>query len=789
MPDDFENAVSTTGTISVGGFATGIIEVDNDVDWFATQLDADQYYRIDLVSASNGDVLGLGDPYFLGLRNSQGQIVYGTGDDDGGEGYNSRSIFSVAQSGTYYLAASAFGTSTGAYELNLTAYDFVDDFGADPETSGNFSVGETVSGEIQAGDVYQIQDDDWFAIELTAGESYLFDVSASGNGTSDSGGFPSIEGLYDSEGEYVSEWNDQVAYRGNKVLFTPDESGVYHVSVTNWDYFLEGEGGYELQASIYQRIDDFAATVDTTGILRVGEAATGEIEDNAFLPRADRDWFAVELEEGGVYQFVMSPTDATGSLSYSAVIRGIYDSEGDLIPVMVRNSYYLSNSLFFAPEANGTYFVSASAEWVDVYGAYEISAERIYSFDGYVPDAVASIQIHAYSPNYVDDASSTLVFGSDRDNTIRGISGHDVLLGAEGDDLLIGDDTADGQWLPGIEGAVFRLFEFLLDREPSERELQMGLENAYYSFYGLSDAAAFIIGSPEFDQRWGDLHGADLISFFYERLRGNVVDDDPYREIWLDQLERAYSWGLLPRYAEGEIASAFVLSEEYQSQSSGYDLTGRLVEFENQWGDEVFSSYQAVLGRRPDARGFENWLDRIENGLDLSGLTRMLLTSQEFEQSASGLSDRDFVELVLTNLDDTTSEVEVDFAAAQLDAGLSRDEFVAVQVLLNDDQGFDAWMRARGEDDVLAGGAGNDLLFGGPGSDRFVFAPDEGNDTVADLQSFDIIDLTAFGFADLDAALEAFHQDGDHLVFEAENTRIRFQSEQLAALTDDMLQV
>ena len=29
----------------------------------------------------------------------------------------------------------------------------------------------------------------------------------------------------------------------------------------------------------------------------------------------------------------------------------------------------------------------------------------------------------------------------------------------------------------------------------------------------------------------------------------------------------------------------------------------------------------------------------------------------------------------------------------------------------------------------------------------------------------------------------------DHLVFEAENTRIRFQSEQLAALTDDMLQV
>jgi Ca2+-binding RTX toxin-like protein len=47
-------------------------------------------------------------------------------------------------------------------------------------------------------------------------------------------------------------------------------------------------------------------------------------------------------------------------------------------------------------------------------------------------------------------------------------------------------------------------------------------------------------------------------------------------------------------------------------------------------------------------------------------------------------------------------------------------------------------------DDFIDGGAGNDLLKGGVGVDTFVFAPGYGADTILDMTSFDMIDLSGF---------------------------------------------
>ncbi len=66
--DDYAGDTSTTGTVAVGGFATGRIEADAraDRDWFAVELLAGVEYRIDL-RGSDTFAGTLVDPYLLGV--------------------------------------------------------------------------------------------------------------------------------------------------------------------------------------------------------------------------------------------------------------------------------------------------------------------------------------------------------------------------------------------------------------------------------------------------------------------------------------------------------------------------------------------------------------------------------------------------------------------------------------------------------------------------------------------------------------------------------------------------
>ena len=66
VDDDYAGDTSTTGTVAVGGFATGRIEAAADRDWFAVELLAGVEYRIDL-RGSDTFAGTLADPYLLGV--------------------------------------------------------------------------------------------------------------------------------------------------------------------------------------------------------------------------------------------------------------------------------------------------------------------------------------------------------------------------------------------------------------------------------------------------------------------------------------------------------------------------------------------------------------------------------------------------------------------------------------------------------------------------------------------------------------------------------------------------
>ena len=54
IDDDFPATVDTTGTVEVGGSATGEVEYESDRDWFAVELEAGKTYQIDVATAISG---------------------------------------------------------------------------------------------------------------------------------------------------------------------------------------------------------------------------------------------------------------------------------------------------------------------------------------------------------------------------------------------------------------------------------------------------------------------------------------------------------------------------------------------------------------------------------------------------------------------------------------------------------------------------------------------------------------------------------------------------------------
>ena len=110
MPDDYTADITTTGTVTVGGTATGELETSGDEDWFAVTLTAGQIVSISL------DGISLSDPY-LNIYDSAGNFLFSN--DDGGPGLNSFLTFEVTVGGTFYIGARAFSTQIGTYQVSV----------------------------------------------------------------------------------------------------------------------------------------------------------------------------------------------------------------------------------------------------------------------------------------------------------------------------------------------------------------------------------------------------------------------------------------------------------------------------------------------------------------------------------------------------------------------------------------------------------------------------------------------------------------------------------------------
>ncbi len=122
MADDYKSTTATTGTVAVGGSATGDIERKGDIDWFAVELVAGRTYVIDLEGAGAGTGT-LGDTMLWGLFDAAGGRV-AKRSRDGGEGNDARMTFTATESGTFYIAARGQRKDdTGTYTVRVRDQD------------------------------------------------------------------------------------------------------------------------------------------------------------------------------------------------------------------------------------------------------------------------------------------------------------------------------------------------------------------------------------------------------------------------------------------------------------------------------------------------------------------------------------------------------------------------------------------------------------------------------------------------------------------------------------------
>ncbi len=318
-PDDYKADTSTTGKLIIGGQTTGLLGVANDEDWFAVDLTAGTTYAF---SGSFGS--GSSSPA-LRLYDASGSAIAGT------EGTGTAG-FTATSSGRYYLSVS--GTKASDYTLSATQ-TVMDDYGANTSTTGKLAIGSQTAGVLGTA-----SDQDWFAIDLTAGTTYAFSGSFDGGGAS-----PTLQ-LYSASGSSI-QGTDGAGTSG----FTATSSGRYYLSVSG-----AKTGNYTLSAKQIA-VDDFAANTSTTGKLLVDGQTTGIIE-----VQNDSDWFAVDLTAGSTYQF-----SAATSGNLSSVLLHLHSAVG----VQIADA----GAAGFTPTSSGRYYLSVDG--AKGTGQYSISTKKI----------------------------------------------------------------------------------------------------------------------------------------------------------------------------------------------------------------------------------------------------------------------------------------------------------------------------------------------------------------------------------------------------------------------------
>src|SRR5262245_24387379 len=243
---DIPGNTTTQRMLRVGDTWSDTIELGTDQDWFRVSLVQGVTYHFHL-DGSGGTPLG--DP-LLRVLDSTGTVELSR-DDDGGGGLNSLIDFTAAVTGTYFISAQGFGSSTGQYTLAFTETDI-----EPAPTVANSISGTSTTAVVQAdgfvrgtlnnityfdpllNDYFTRLDDDWYRVNVQAGQEYNFVWARAG-----AGGATDVNlTLYDAAGNVRFALQNPGTWDWSYINWVPDSSGTWFIGVngaaTSGEYTL-----------------------------------------------------------------------------------------------------------------------------------------------------------------------------------------------------------------------------------------------------------------------------------------------------------------------------------------------------------------------------------------------------------------------------------------------------------------------------------------------------------------------------------------------------------------------
>ena len=263
--EDFPTANTTQGYITTNGKdVTGNLDDVMNLDSYRIDLKAGRYYRIEVRGNPTGDGT-LVDPYVYlndsdhnrvsdsdtGVEQTNESDTAGNinNDDLSGTNVNARLDLLVHESGTYYVTVSG---GTGTYRIVTTSW-FAPQGSMATVSEGTTDLPDTtsttgyvqVSGTPATGQITSVNDQDWFKVDLVAGQTYRVDLK--GDVGTDYGGTLPDPGMfmYDPDGNPIESTditpivgilneNGFVDFDGGtgnnaKMEFKAKISGTYHI--------------------------------------------------------------------------------------------------------------------------------------------------------------------------------------------------------------------------------------------------------------------------------------------------------------------------------------------------------------------------------------------------------------------------------------------------------------------------------------------------------------------------------------------------------------------------------
>lgn len=166
--------------------------------------------------------------------------------------------------------------------------------------------GHLAPGGTQSGTIEVAEDQDWFTIKLSPGQTYAFDLI--GGPGSRGLTHPFLELSPDNESGPIAAGGGQ---RSAHFVYTQDPHTIndYVLLVGSDNHSI---GTYHLSVTaLAHYVDDYAGDDFTNGKVRPGQTVHGVIEISG-----DTDWFSIDLTEGETYRFdLKGKSSASGTLA------------------------------------------------------------------------------------------------------------------------------------------------------------------------------------------------------------------------------------------------------------------------------------------------------------------------------------------------------------------------------------------------------------------------------------------------------------------------------------------